>query len=360
MTAGLKTWDIMSINNSNSAQPSMSSSTAQESSKKVCYLCGCQELAFLVHVGNANFSKQIISFDVFQCPSCGLSSMVPMATSDDLDMLYEKEMIFANWKSDATNIGRFLSGFFEPAYQRWGTYWPWIADRCLRKWRHGKNCGVKPRILDVGCGTGRLLSEFIRLEPEASLVGIDKDPGSREKADPSVAKTIQITNFLDWPSPDATFDIVTFCFVAEHLTDFMAYFKRAAALLSRDGLLFFSVPDIDSPKARSQGQTWPLLNDPYHKTGHVYWFNRLSVERVISSLQLMPLEIRRRGECFYHFPRPIQKGLMRMLGSMHSLNGVRFIKNYQFRISYAIIIDGLLSSWFDCGDCLYCFCVKAH
>jgi len=138
----------------------------------------------------------------------------------------------------------------------------------------------------------------------------------------------------------------------------MAYLTRASALLSENGLLFFSVPDIDSPKARLQKQAWPLLNDPYHKTGHVFWFNYLSVERVISSLQLVPLDIRRRGECFYHFPRPIQNGLVRMFGQIDSPNGVRFIKNYQLRMSYAIILDGLLSSWFNCGDSLYCFAVK--
>jgi len=348
----------MSTNNTNEVQISKDRSTALESCKKTCYLCGYPELNCLIHVSNANFSKRITSFDVFQCPVCGLSSMVPMATADDLDMLYEKEMIFANWKSDTSNTGRFLSGFFEPAYQRWGTYWPWIADHCMQKWKRGKNRGAKPRILDVGCGTGRLLKEFKRLEPEASLVGIDKDPGSQVNADPSVAKTIQIANFLDWPSPETAFDIITFCFVAEHLPDFMAYFKKASALLAKGGLFFFSVPDIDSPKARSQEQAWPLLNDPYHKTGHVYWFNRSSVERVISSLQLAPLDIRRRGECFFHFSKPIQKGLVGIFGSIQSPNGVRFIRNYQLRISYAIIFDGLLSSLFNCGDSLFCFCKK--
>jgi len=172
-----------------------------------CYLCGCQNLSHLIHVNNANFSNRINSFDVFQCHSCGLSSMVPMATSDDLDMLYEKEMIFSNWKSDDTNIGSFLSALFEPAYQRWGTYWPWIASRCLRMWKRGNKCGMKPRILDVGCSTGRLLSEFKRLEPGASLVGIDKDPRSSENGDPSVVKQIHIANFLEWTSPESAFDI---------------------------------------------------------------------------------------------------------------------------------------------------------
>jgi ubiquinone/menaquinone biosynthesis C-methylase UbiE len=78
------------------------------------------------------------------------------------------------------------------------------------------------RVLDIGCGTGALVTLIKRLHPDVDVVGLDPDPKAltraRRRAE-RVAVTIQLDQgFSDeLPYSDASFDRVFSSFMLHHL-----------------------------------------------------------------------------------------------------------------------------------------------
>lgn len=105
-------------------------------------------------------------------------------------------------------------------------------------------------ILDAGCGIGhwgRVLAPF--LSPEASLVGVDREPESIAKA-AELAKTKGLARFRyqqgdanALPFRDAEFDVVTCQTLLIHVPDPRATIRELARVLKPGGLLALSEPN---------------------------------------------------------------------------------------------------------------------
>lgn len=66
----------------------------------------------------------------------------------------------------------------------------------------------KPKILDIGCGKGYLLYDFLKVLPDADVYGIDISEYAIEHCKPEIRKQIQVGNATDLPWDDNTFDLV--------------------------------------------------------------------------------------------------------------------------------------------------------
>ncbi len=95
-----------------------------------------------------------------------------------------------------------------------------IADDLVRE------IGAAERILDIGCGPGRLLVELARRFPDARLTGVDLDPAmlaaARERLmaeglDDRVE--LLVADAVSLPLPDDAFDLVTSSFSLHHWGD---------------------------------------------------------------------------------------------------------------------------------------------
>jgi SAM-dependent methyltransferase len=276
--------------------------------------------------------------------------MYPLPLPGDLDEIYIQDRVFSKGFPNP-NTGRLFFRQLEALYARYGLYYHFVARRCLKL-----SCPRRgaPRILDIGCSTGRLLAAFRQLRPAARLRGVDIDPDAARQAPPDLAPFIHSGDVFDL-DPSSRYDIITMCFVIEHLLDFRAVVARALRLLAPGGVVCISTPDLNSRKARRLGQHWRLFNDPHQKLGHICWFNRSSLTRLARQHGLQVLTLTSRGEVLYHLPPFLQRLLTALLGTFPAPSGLRFIRNYQLRILWAVFLDGLLAQQLGCGDGLFLF-----
>ena len=129
------------------------------------------------------------------------------------------------------------------------------------------------RLLDVGAYTGVFVEIAARhgwdawgLEPshwavsQARRQGLNLIEGTLDSADLA----------------EASFDVITFWDVIEHVTHPFAEIQRARRLLKPGGLLVLHTMDIDSLFARMMGPRWPWLMEM-----HIYYFTPRTLTRLL-------------------------------------------------------------------------------
>jgi ubiquinone/menaquinone biosynthesis C-methylase UbiE len=103
------------------------------------------------------------------------------------------------------------------------------------------------RVLDIGCGTGKLLEMIKKNEPNAKLVGLDGDPKILKIAKEKTNKMnleIQFDRGMAYelPYPDNSFDRVLSSLVFHHLnrTNKQRTFREILRVLRPDGLMMIA------------------------------------------------------------------------------------------------------------------------
>lgn len=102
------------------------------------------------------------------------------------------------------------------------------------------------RALEIGCGTGQLLSELALLWPDAELVGVDPSlalPSPEDRARVSLIRA-SIESYADGGE---RYDLLLSVNAIEHLPDVDAFFASAARLLAADGVLALICPAAVAP-----------------------------------------------------------------------------------------------------------------
>ena len=67
---------------------------------------------------------------------------------------------------------------------------------------------AKPKILDIGCGKGFLLYDFLKVIPEAEIYGIDNSSYALTNSKPEIRDRLQYGSAEKLPWPDDYFDLV--------------------------------------------------------------------------------------------------------------------------------------------------------
>ena len=107
-----------------------------------------------------------------------------------------KKWAFDYWDGDRrVNYG---------GYQYLPGRWEKVAKELVRHYELPEN----PRILDVGCGKGFLLFDFLKVRPDAEVYGIDISEYAIENAKKEIQGRLKVGNAVDLPWPDNYFDLV--------------------------------------------------------------------------------------------------------------------------------------------------------
>jgi SAM-dependent methyltransferase len=186
------------------------------------------------------------------------------------------------------------------------------ALRAFRNSRVSRIVAAKPgRALDVGCGDGSFLKALARQGWDVS--GTELSESIATTACTDLGKRVRVGAVHEIGFPAASFDLVTFWHVLEHLEDPKHALAEASRLLKADGQIVVAVPNIDSWQARVFGSDWLHLDVPRHR----WHFSPQTLSAIAGQCEL-------RVECVRHFsleygPFAIVQGIATKVGLGHSL-----------------------------------------
>ncbi len=226
----------------------MSSGIQNPAVPGVCPLCG--------HSGSLAF--HLAHAPVWRCSfrTCGLEFAFPQLDETELSHCYRTlyypddavnhKVMFENSSEDV------LQQFFDQLNRRLGP----LSSR---------------RLLDYGCGSGRLLR--IAKERGFQPTGIETDDVARRAASDNSGSTVfKNIDELQTFQPSAKFDFIILWTVIEHLRAPWVDLARLRALLSPGGWLYLSTMDIRCLRARLEGRRW----ENYANPTHLFYFDDVS------------------------------------------------------------------------------------
>lgn len=118
------------------------------------------------------------------------------------------------------------------------------------------------RLLDVGCGAGRLLRRMQRRG--WAVEGVDFDEQAAKKVTQRYGITAHVGDLSECAIPAASFDVIAMSQTVEHLFDPRATIQECLRILKPGGLLVMTTPNVNSLGAQEFQQFWRGWEPPRH------------------------------------------------------------------------------------------------
>lgn len=146
------------------------------------------------------------------------------------------------------------------------------------------------RVLDVGCGYGALGNAIRDKKSAKHLVGIEKITDAEEYLK-NIYDKYYISNVEDFRFSDPTekFDCIIFADVLEHLVNPWETLKYFVKLLSNDGKIIISIPNVRNAVVLFRllfSGTWRYEENGIMDSGHLRFFTFKEIERMIENANL--------------------------------------------------------------------------
>lgn len=209
-----------------------------------CPNCGADTLTSVYSA--AAFDGPGACFALARCAGCALVSTLEV-TEPVLQRAYAEDYYGAG----STKFTGVIEGIVRYLARR-------RAAALIARWRARGGSGL-PRVLDVGCGRGTLLSAFRALG--ARVLGLERD------AFPAPAELegmIESGSLADGRFDTERFDVIVIWHVLEHVPQVDALIMQAVSHLNPGGLLVIAVPNFGSFQQHTFGPHWFHLDLPRH------------------------------------------------------------------------------------------------
>lgn len=225
------------------AQTVIDGSIRDDQTPPPCPLCGELEGTLAFDAAD-EFGNH---FPVRACSCCQSHFLFPTPTSEQL----EKAYAVAYYGEGSTKFG----GLVEK-----------LRDRTFsgRTKRFARNLQKGARILDIGCGDGRLLRQFTCCRNDLELFGVELPGPAAERTRATSGITLKLGSVDSVEFEDSSFDFISMIHVIEHVPSPRQALKRMVRWLKPGGTLFLAFPNIDSWQARCFGAAWFHLDPPRH------------------------------------------------------------------------------------------------
>jgi SAM-dependent methyltransferase len=231
----------------------------------VCNLCGSAQQTTVYEIPDTRFFPDEC-FTVVECDNCGLGFVNPRPSFAEIAKYYPREYYQAQPTPD---FHRYLMRRFAAEARYLGEI---------------ENRPGPRKLLDVGCWNG----DFPRFMKARGwdVQGVEVSNASERITD----FPVYTQEFQDIPVAEPTFDAVTAWAVLEHVHDPMAYFRKAARVLKKDGRFVFLVTNFHSMASRY------LFGEDIPR--HLYFFTRETVRQYLEKAGML-LECEDNGRSVY-------------------------------------------------------------
>jgi SAM-dependent methyltransferase len=206
-----------------------------------CALCGSTSSFFVFGTTDRRLKLSGKTFRLVCCNECGLVYVDPIPSSHDLYSFYPKD-------SDTHS---------KLAWKVYSQIVNYKIYRQVARLTRGN------RILDVGCGDGRLLSIFKRRGWD--VFGVEISPTRFHIAKRELnLKTVFNCTVVEAGFESNYFDAVVLNHVFEHLLDPERELEEIKRILKPFGFVYITVPNIDSHQFWFTKENWYHLDIPRH------------------------------------------------------------------------------------------------
>jgi ubiquinone/menaquinone biosynthesis C-methylase UbiE len=146
--------------------------------------------------------------------------------------------------------------------------WSFYVEATTRETMARVSVGSTDRVLDIGCGTGELLSRLAAKYPNARLSGLDPVPEmlevARDKLSDRVDLRVGWANELPWP--DNCFDLVVSCNMFHYITHPVAAVREMERVLRPGGRIVITDWCDDYVACRLCNLYLRLMSKAHYKT----------------------------------------------------------------------------------------------
>ena len=270
--------------------------------KQHCKICGSLDSSFVLETSGVDILSSTMC-TLRKCSSCGVFFLGVSHIANERKKV-DREEFYQEKQSVLHKLFLFYLGL--------------LMELRARKIERVKKAGD---ILDVGCGSAWFLKAMQRRGWDC--YGVDFSANAIASAKKGNDLTLFCDGFEEAPLAQGSFDAITFWQSFEHMPDPKKTLEKAHTLLRDSGVLFISVPNVESIEARMGLTCWFGFELPRHK----FLFSKKTLTRALEesgftvrSLAMNSLE--------YNMP-------MFMMSFFNCIGGEsNFLYNYLRRNSY--------------------------
>lgn len=212
-----------------------------------CMYCGSRQLQPWLRGIHDRLGYVQGTWEYLRCAQCGSALLSPMPRQEIIGELYPPVYSF---RPDFIKDGLFkkIVSFLEER-----TFYRLVHMREVNSVKHftGVTGG---ELLDVGCGTGDRLARFA--DGGFHVRGIDIQPEVIEYIRAKYGFEVDAGTLDSVEYPAHSFDIVTICWVIEHLLEVKPVLDKIYAMLKPNGWIVAEVPLADSLQSTLLGERW--------------------------------------------------------------------------------------------------------
>lgn len=224
-----------------------------------CDLCAANDAEELMRAPDLRCGDGV--FSVVRCRQCSLVYVNPRPDRESLAAYYPSQS--AQLPVTDQRGSAFGRGLRDVAFGRpipLGGAFAWLYNSTA--FRALARTGRRGRVLDVGCGGGSYLQQWLALD--WSVEGLEIDPTAAARATDLLNAPVHVGFAEELELPRARFDLVTMSHSLEHMRSPSLVLQRITHWLRPGGLLLVMVPNFAALDRRVFGQRWYGLEVPRH------------------------------------------------------------------------------------------------
>lgn len=222
-----------------------------------CPICGSRECTLAFTARDFRYGDCDIRFNIVRCSLCNFKFVNPRPVESCIDRFYKKDF-HKPGESFAYNILRPFTNF--------------IRDKIIRTLVLYKKGG---RVLDIGCGSGLLLSALS--EAGFDVYGVEPSIQAAPYFPPKITNRVYNKRLELCAFDDNYFDLVILAQSLEHIHNLKSLFKEIKRVTRRGGIVWISVPNDEFFESKLFGPYYYNLEVPRH----LYFFTKSSLWRLL-------------------------------------------------------------------------------